>query len=373
MIYLDNASTTATDPRVIEFMQPYFFELYGNASGRYSLGFKSQKAIKDAREKAAALINAEPDEIVFTSGGTESNNTVLSKGLWDRIVTVKTEHKSVLKSAEACRTPNTSVEYLTPDSDGYISSGSVAEYLNTVGSKRILSVMMVNNETGTSQPVKELTQLAHEKGYLFHTDAVQAAGHTPIDVKELGVDFLSVSAHKFYGPKGIGFLYIKRGVKIPPFILGGEQERGMRSGTENVPAIAGLGEACGILLKELDKNCDKEKEIGRYLKERLSRIPGSKQNGTGDRILNYSFKGINGQSLAIRLDMEGICVSTGAACSSGKDERSHVLTAMGLIGEADSSLRISIGKNNTIEEAALASEKIEELVDELRQLNSFGE
>ena len=379
-VYFDNAATTRTDPRVTEAMLPYFGELYGNASGKYSIGFAARKAVEDARKKAAALINAEPDEIIFTSGGTESNNMVCGCGRWKKIITSKTEHESVLNPVKECLKKGTAVKMTAPDEKGFIRPEAlfVDETVtdgtkrtgvtdNITGSSELVSVMYVNNETGTVQDVASIAEAAHERGFLFHTDAVQAIGHEKIDVKRSGIDFLSASGHKFYGPKGIGFIYIRRGIKLSPLLLGGGQERNLRSGTENVPAIVGLGEACRIAHEEAEENGERERTIGRYLKERFMNIPGALQNGTGERILNLSFEGINGQSLTIRLDIEGICVSTGSACSSGKDERSHVLTAMGLAPEAaDASIRLSIGKYNTMEEAEYTADRIEALVKELR-------
>ena len=379
-VYFDNAATTRPDPRVTEAMLPYFGELFGNASGKYSVGFAARKAVEDARKKAAALINAEPDEIIFTSGGTESNNMVMGCGRWKKIITSKTEHESVLNPVKECQRRGTAVKITTPDTKGFIGPevlfkdeaepGGVKRtgVTDTVnGSSELVSVMFVNNETGTLQDIEALAAAAHGRGFLFHTDAVQAAGHEKIDVKRMGIDFLSASGHKFYGPKGTGFLYVRRGIKLFPLLLGGGQERNLRSGTENVPGIVGLGEACRIAVEEAEENGKWEKAIGRYLLDRLMNIPGTVQNGTGERILNLSFKGINGQSLAIRLDIEGVCVSTGSACSSGKDERSHVLTAMGLAPEeADASVRLSIGCYNTMEEAEYTAGRIEALVSELR-------
>ena len=381
-VYFDNAATTKTDPRVTEAMLPYFGELFGNASGKYSVGFAARKAVEDARKKAAELINAEPDEIIFTSGGTESNNMVLGCGRWKKIITSKTEHESVLNPVKACIKNGTAVRIAEPDEKGFIVpdsmllNGEAIERRELTGASDTLndspglaSVMYVNNETGTLQDIEALAAVVHEGGLLFHTDAVQAVGHEKIDVKRMGIDLLSASGHKFYGPKGIGFLYIRRGIKLSPLLLGGGQERNLRSGTENVPAIVGLGEACRIAGEEAAENGERERNIGRFLLERLMSIPGATHNGTGERILNLSFKGINGQSLAIRLDIEGICVSTGSACSSGKDERSHVLTAMGLTPEAaDASIRLSIGRYNTMEEAEYAAGRIEALVKELREL-----
>ena len=395
-IYFDNAATTHMDDRVLEAMLPYMKDSFGNANGKYSLGYEARKAVNEARKQAAAMLGAEPDEIYFTSGGTEGNNTVIRGFLRNAmlcndgaafshdyssriIISDEFEHDSVLQTLKYVEKNGVKTVLLKPDRSGNISPKDLEKALQSIfGSKNpadsekkiLVSIMLVNNETGNIQPVKELADVAHSYNCLFHTDAVQAAGHMQIDVKELGVDLLSISGHKLYGPKGTGLIYVKRGVKIIPMITGGGQERGMRSGTENVPGIAGLGKACELAKQEYEANSRKESEIAGYFKNRLlSSISGAKLNGDGKWILNFSFPGINGTSLALRLDMEGICVSTGSACSAGLDERSHVLTALGLpVEQIDSSVRISIGKYNTIEEAEYTCECIERLVSELRSL-----
>ena len=382
-IYLDNAATTRMDERVLEAMMPYMTDAYGNAGGKYSLGYEARRAVNEARKKAAALIGAEPDEIFFTSGGTESNNTVINSFTQDdgaqMIISTEVEHDSVLNSLKQASKKNIRTHLLKPDIKGSIHPAELRDFLDKGTSYRkrsdvkkdLISVMMVNNELGTEEPVEELAHIAHEYGFLFHTDAVQAAGHMMINVKKLDVDFLSVSGHKLYGPKGTGFLYVKRGTPFRPLIFGGGQEMGMRSGTENVAGIAGLGVASELALKENEKNMGMEAALGKFLKNKLQEnIPDTSINGEGDRIVNVSFAGINGTSLMLRLDMEGICVSTGSACSSGLDERSHVLTALGLSPErCDSSIRISIGKYNTKNEMERTCECIEKLVAELRQLS----
>lgn len=371
------------DDRVLEAMLPYLKENYGNANGKYSIGFEARNAVNAARKSIAQAIQAEPDEIYFTSGGTESNNTVINaftKNYTGRIIiSSEIEHDSVLEPLKEASKNGVKVRLLKPDALGYINLKDLERILSEIkgdskslkDEERILvSCMLVNNETGNLQPVKELAGIVHAYGCFFHTDAVQAAGHIGIDVKALGVDALSVSGHKLYGPKGTGFLYLKRGHRIPPLIFGGGQERGLRSGTENVPGIVGLGRAVELAKAELDETRKKESVIAGYFKDRLLKnIPDSSLNGEGSWILNFSFAGINGTSLALRLDMEGICVSTGSACSAGLDERSHVLTAMGLTQkQTDSSIRISIGKYNTKEEACYTCDSIERLVSELRSL-----
>lgn len=384
------------DDRVLETMVPYMKDSFGNANGKYSIGYEARKAVNEARKQAAAMLGAEPDEIYFTSGGTEGNNTVIRGFLGNAmlcndgtacssdynsriIISDEFEHDSVLQPLKDVEKNDVKTVMLKPDRAGNISPKDLEKALQSVfgakipadSEKKILvSIMLVNNETGNIQPVKELADIAHSYNCLFHTDAVQAAGHMQIDVKELGVDLLSISGHKLYGPKGTGLIYVKRGVKIIPMITGGGQERGMRSGTENVPGIAGLGKACELAKQEYEANSRKESEIAGYFKSRLlNSISEAKLNGDGKWILNFSFPGINGTSLALRLDMESICVSTGSACSAGLDERSHVLTALGLpVEQIDSSVRISIGKYNTIEEAEYTCECIERLVSELRSL-----
>ena len=396
MIYFDNAATTRMDDRVLETMVPYMKDSFGNANGKYSIGYEARKAVNEARKQAAAMLGAEPDEIYFTSGGTEGNNTVIRGFLRNAmlcndgtacssdynsriIISDEFEHDSVLQTLKDVEKNDVKTVMLKPDRAGNISPKDLEKVLQSIfGSKNpadsekkiLVSIMLVNNETGNIQPVKELADIAHSYNCLFHTDAVQASGHMQIDVKELGVDFLSISGHKLYGPKGTGLIYVKRGVKIIPMITGGGQERGMRSGTENVPGIAGLGKACELAKQEYEANSRKESEIAGYFKSRLlNSISEAKLNGEGKWILNFSFPGINGTSLALRLDMESICVSTGSACSAGLDERSHVLTALGLpVEQIDSSVRISIGKYNTIEEAEYTCECIERLVSELRSL-----
>ena len=381
-VYLDNAATTMTDPRVVEAMLPYMYDMYGNASGKYSKGFEARKAVEEAREKVAHLIGAKSDEIYFTSGATEGNNMVFGENTWPVVITPKTEHKSVLNAADAYSKRSRYIS-LGVDDEGFIFPDSLEECLkDTYGkvidrsarigneNKGLVSIMYTNNETGTRQLIDLLTDSAHEYGYLFHTDAVQALGHIKVNVKDDDIDYLTASGHKLYGPKGIGFIYIRRGLPLHALMYGGEQEKGIRPGTENVPGIVGLGEACRIAEAEMHEYALKERINSRLLRDALLKIPESRQNGTGDRILNISFNGVNGQSLAMRLDMEGICVSTGSACSSGLDERSHVLVAMGLTAkEADSSIRISLGKYNTVEEIEYAAAKISYLVEELRFLS----
>lgn len=373
LVYFDNAATTRMDTKVLEAMLPYLGASYGNASAKYSIGFEARKAVNTAREQVAALIGAYPDEIYFTSGATESNNIAL-RHQDGAIITSEAEHPSVLNTARYCQSKGRAAAYIKPDMSGRIGADNLKKTFEGTAAGRtgmgLVSLMYVNNELGNVYPISELADTAHMHGWIFHTDAVQALGHMEIDVKKSGIDMLSASAHKLYGPKGIGLLYVRRGIKQEGLLKGGSQERGMRPGTENAAGIAGLGKACEIAKESMKENAVREKEIAGFLKEYiLKNIPDSVQNGEGERILNFSFRGINGTSLALRLDMEGICVSTGSACSLGTEEISHVLRSIGLDETlAEGSLRISIGKYNTLDEAEYAAKKISELVSELRAL-----
>lgn len=373
LVYFDNAATTRMDTKVLEAMLPYLGASYGNASAKYSIGFEARKAVNTAREQVAALIGAYPDEIYFTSGATESNNIAL-RHQDGAIITSEAEHPSVLNTARYCQSKGRAAAYIKPDMSGRIGADNLKKTFEGTAAGRtgmgLVSLMYVNNELGNVYPISELADTAHMHGWIFHTDAVQALGHMEIDVKKSGIDMLSASAHKLYGPKGIGLLYVRRGIKQEGLLKGGSQERGMRPGTENAAGIAGFGKACEIAKESMKENAVREKEIAGFLKEYiLKNIPDSVQNGDGERILNFSFRGINGTSLALRLDMEGICVSTGSACSLGTEEISHVLRSIGLDETlAEGSLRISIGKYNTLDEAKHAAKKIGELVSELRAL-----
>ena len=373
LVYFDNAATTCMDTKVLEAMLPYLGASYGNASAKYSIGFEARKAVNTAREQVAALIGAYPDEIYFTSGATESNNIAL-RHQEGALITSEAEHPSVLKTARYCQSKGRAAAYIKPDMSGRIGADNLKKTFEGTAAGRtgmgLVSLMYVNNELGNVYPISELADTAHMHGWIFHTDAVQALGHMEIDVKKSGIDMLSASAHKLYGPKGIGLLYVRRGIKQEGLLKGGSQERGMRPGTENAAGIAGFGKACEIAKESMKENAVREKEIAGFLKEYiLKNIPDSVQNGDGERILNFSFRGINGTSLALRLDMEGICVSTGSACSLGTEEISHVLRSIGLDETlAEGSLRISIGKYNTLDEAEYAAKKISELVSELRAL-----
>lgn len=365
MIYADNAATTKLDSDVFEAMKPFFMEEYGNASQPYSFSRVTKKALKDSRVTIADCIGALPEEIYFTSGGTESDNWVIkgtmSYGDHRVVVTSAFEHHAVLRACEHIKQFGYPIKHVYPTKAGFV----IPENLRSVitDQTKLVSVMMVNNEIGTIQPIKELCSLAHEHGALFHTDAVQAVGHIPINVHELGVDFLSSSAHKFNGPKGIGFLYICKGAEIEPFFDGGTQEFGMRAGTENIASIIGMAVA-------LKKNCSQMEEIGIYLLELENIILGAldassivyRRNGEMPHIpgnLSLSFKGYEGEMLLHRLDLMGIMVSTGSACDSKNTRISHVLRAIS-VDEAYAlgTIRISLGKDNTREEAKKIAEAL---------------
>ena len=377
-IYLDHAATTPVSPAVLEVMLPFFSEYPGNASAVYAAGREARKAVEKARKQVAAAIGAEPREILFTSGGSESDNLAL-KGtafaLKDRgthIITTAIEHPAVLNTCRWLEKQGFEVTYVQPDSRGWISPEKVMSAVrnNTV----LISVMAANNEIGTIEPVAEIGRSAHEKGILFHTDAVQAVGSIPVSVNEWNADLLSLSAHKFYGPKGIGALYIRRGTRIDNLIHGGEQERGLRAGTENVPCIAGLGKAIEEAVNHMDENARKAASLRDRLADGILRnIPGVSINGPEENRLpnncSLRFEKIDGEALLLRLDLAGIAASSGSACTSGSQEISHVLRAVGLTEEeARSSLRLTTGPDNTEAEIDTAVQTISDIVKDLRSL-----
>ena len=360
LIYADNAATTKLDIDAFEAMKPFLTEEYGNASQLYSFARLPKKAIRAARETIASCINAEPDEILFTSCGTESDNWALKGTMLVRhdvraLITSQVEHHAILHSAATIEKLGYPVKFLPVDVTGTVLPEFLANTIKNNDAK-LVSVMFANNEVGSVQPIENLAQIAHEHGALFHTDAVQAVGHLPINVKKLGVDMLSSSAHKFNGPKGIGFLFVKRGVQLGSFMNGGAQEFGRRAGTENVASIVGMAVA-------LEKNCKKLEEHRKHLLnleivllESLHALNlDFKRNGSSDHVpgnVSLSFKGSDGEMLLHRLDLKGICVSTGSACNSKETEISHVLKAMHVPEEyARGTIRISLGKDNTVEEA----------------------
>ncbi len=382
-VYLDHAATTYVKPEVFEAMKPYFSEHFGNASSIYSLGRDSKKAVEESREKVAKAIGAEPKEVYFTGSGSEADNWALKgiaaayKKKGNHIITSAIEHPAIMSSCKYLEGEGFEITYVPVDSDGLVSPEQIRNAIkeNTI----LISIMFANNEIGTIQPIKEIGAIAKEKGVLFHTDAVQAVGNVNIDVKDLNVDLLSLSGHKFYGPKGIGALYIKKGVKISSFIHGGQQERGKRASTENVPGIIGLGRAIELATQNLDEYNKKlielrEKTIeGLFAKVPYIRLNGHRHNRLPGNV-NISFEFIEGESLLLMLDMKGIYGSSGSACSSGSLDPSHVLLAIGLPHEiAHGSLRLTFGDENTQEDVDYILEVIPQMVSKLRDMSPLWE
>ena len=383
MIYLDNAATTKTAPEVVDAMLPYFSEYYGNASTIYSLGAESKKAMDHARQTIADSLGAKPEEIYFTAGGSESDNWALkataeayaSKG--KHIITTKIEHHAILHTCEYLEKRGFEITYLNVDRDGLISLDELKAAIrpDTI----LISVMFANNEIGTIEPIAEIGEIAKEHGVLFHTDAVQAYAQVPINVDEMHIDMLSASGHKLNGPKGIGFLYIRKGVKIRSFVHGGAQERSRRAGTENIPGIVGLGAAVERAMRIMDTKTRKEIELRDYLIGRLeNEIPHCWLNGHRTKRLpnniNFSFLFIEGESMLIMLDMKGICASSGSACTSGSLDPSHVLLAIGLKHEeAHGSLRLTLSEESTKEEMDIVAEEVKKIVQRLRDMSPLYE
>ena len=365
-IYLDHNATTPVLPEVLDAMLPYFRDEYGNASSIHRWGQRARGAVEQSRESVAALLGCRPSEIVFTSGGTESDNLAIF-GVGAHVVTTAIEHHAVLN---ACQTLDAS--YVKVGASGVVDPNAVAAAMRP--ETRLVSVMLANNEIGTIQPLGEIAKLAHERGALVHTDAVQAAGKIPIDVRELGVDLLALSAHKIYGPKGVGALFVRKGVRIRQQMFGGRHERERRAGTENVPGIVGLGKAAEIARRELATESARLSALRDRLERGvLERVADVGVNGAANRVpntTNLTFDGIEGESLVIALDLRGISCSTGSACSSGAIEPSHVLTAIGLSGDrARSTLRISLGKQNTEADVERVLEILPGVVERLRALS----
>lgn len=379
MIYLDNAATTKVNKKVLESMMPYFSEIYCNPSAAYSFATKGRIAIEEARNHAAKLIGASDMEIYFTSGGSESDNWAIkavAESFSDKgkhIITTKIEHHAVLHTCEYLERHGFDITYLNVDSDGKVRLDELKKSIreDTI----LISVMTANNEIGTIQPVAEIGKIAHEKGILFHTDAVQAYGHIPINVDEMNIDLLSASGHKFNGPKGVGIMYIRKGVKIRSFIHGGSQERGRRAGTYNVPGIAGLGTAAKLAMENMAKRAEKEKELRDYFIDRISaEITYTVLNGhREDRLpnnINFCFRFVEGESVLIMLDQAGICASSGSACTSGAIDPSHVLRAIGLSDEmAHESLRLTLSYENTKEEIDTVVGELKRIVERLRGMS----
>ena len=383
LIYLDNAATTAVKSEVFEAMKPYFMENYSNPSSVYSFAGKAKKAVEDAREQIASVLNAKSSEIYFTGGGSEADNWALKataeacKEKGRHIITSKIEHHAVLHTCDWLEKNGYEVTYLDVDENGLVSPEELEKAIrpDTI----LISIMFANNEIGTIEPVKEIGAVAKKHGVLFHTDAVQAFGHVPIDVEEMNIDMLSASGHKFHGPKGIGFLYLRNGIKIGSFIHGGAQERSRRAGTHNVPGIVGMGEAVKIAVANMEENARKQIEIRDYLIQRIEdEIPYVKVNGHRENRLpnnvNICFRFIEGESLLIMLDQKGICASSGSACTSGSLDPSHVLLAIGLVHEiAHGSLRLTLSEETTKENADYVVDNLKVIVERLRSMSPLYE
>ena len=382
-IYMDNAATTPVDPRVVDAMKPYWCERYGNPSSIHAYGQEAKEAIENSRGVVSELIGAKSSEIVFTSGGTEADNTAIKsvgfalRNKGNHIITTAIEHHAVLHACQFMESQGFEVTCLPVDKTGIVDPSVIQKSIkkNTI----LISVMHANNEIGTVQPIAEIGALARDRSILFHTDTVQTYGHLKIDVNEMGIDLLSLSAHKFYGPKGVGALYIREGTPFIPFMDGGSQEQGRRSSTQNVPGIVGLGKASEIARAEMQKEYDDVLSLRNRLLENITkRIKHVHLNGHRERRLpnniNISIEHVEGEALLMNLDLEGIAASSGSACSSGSTEASHVLNALGLsAGLARGSLRLSLGKYNTPEEVDRVAEVLERVVKHLRSLSPFGE
>ncbi|MCI8951012.1 MAG: cysteine desulfurase NifS [Lachnospiraceae bacterium] len=383
LIYLDNAATTKTYPEVVEAMLPYFSEYYGNPSSVYEFSGISKKAVAQARETIASSIGAKPQEIYFTAGGSEADNWALkatAEALKEKgchIITSKIEHHAILHTCEYLEKQGFEVTYLNVDENGMVKLEELKQAIrpDTI----LISIMFANNEIGTIEPIKEIGQIAREHGILFHTDAVQAYGHVPIQVDEYQIDMMSASGHKINGPKGIGFLYIRTGVKIRSFVHGGAQERKRRAGTENVPGIVGFGKAAQLAMENMEERSQKEQTLRDYLMEKvLAAVPYTRVNGHRTSRLpnncNFAFQFIEGESLLIMLDMAKICASSGSACTSGSLDPSHVLLAIGLPHEiAHGSLRITLSQENTKEEMDYVAGEIKRIVERLRSMSPLYE
>ncbi len=378
-IYFDNSATTRPDPRVLEAMRPYLDQWYGNASSIHIFGRESFNALEEARNRTSKAIGAKTREVVFTSGGTESDNLAiqgaafanLAKG--NHIITSSIEHHAVLNTCHFLESQGFRVTYLPVDSEGVVEPESLKSAMTN--GTILVSVMTANNEIGTIQDVRELGAIAHEGGALFHTDAVQSIGKVPLDVERDNIDLLAISAHKFHGPKGVGALYVRKGVSLRPLVYGGGQERGLRSSTENVPGIVGLGKAIEICMQEMDEGVARMTSIrDRVIQGTLSSVEGCYLNGHRRRRLcnnaHFRFDYVEGEALVLSLDIKGIAASTGSACSSRDSDTSHVLKALGVRNEhARGSLRISLSRMNTIEEAERYLEAISEVVARLRSIS----
>ena len=383
MIYLDNAATTRVSEEVFEAMKPFFTEQYGNPSAIYSFAGKTMRAIDTAREQVASLIGANANEIYFTAGGSESDNWAIKAALeanankGRHIITTTIEHHAVLHTCSYLEKQGYSVTYVGVDEFGTVKLDELKQAIrpDTV----LISVMAANNEIGTIEPLREIGEICHEKGILFHTDAVQAYGHIPLNVNELHIDMLSASGHKFHGPKGIGFLYIRRGVKIGSFVHGGAQERSRRAGTLNTPGIVGIGTAAKLAAEKLQENIQKQTALRDYLIDRvLKEIPYAVLNGHATNRLpgnaNFCFRFVEGESILILLDQKGICASSGSACTSGSLEPSHVLLAIGRPHEiAHGSVRLTLSEDTTKEEIDFTVDQLKAIIERLRSMSPLYE
>ena len=380
LIYLDNAATTSVKPEVFDAMKPYYLENYSNPSSVYSFAGQAKKAVEDARESIAASLGAaSANEIYFTGGGSESDNWALKataeayqeKG--KHIITSKIEHHAILHTCEYLEKQGYEVTYLDVDENGLVSAQALEEAIrpDTI----LVSIMFANNEIGTIEPIAELGAIAHKHNVLFHTDAVQAYGHVPINVQDMNIDMLSASGHKFHGPKGIGFFYLSNRVKLGAFVHGGAQERSRRAGTHNVPGIVGMAKAAQIAIANMEANQKKETELRNHLMERLEKeVPYCRLNGDRQQRLpnnvNFCFRFIEGESLLILLDQKGICASSGSACTSGSLDPSHVLLAIGLPHEiAHGSLRLTLSEDTTLEEIDFVADQVKAIVERLRSMS----
>ena len=383
LIYMDNAATTKVDPRVFDKMSPFFTEIYSNPSATYSFAHEAAQAVDEARKTVADAIGAKANEIYFTGGGSESDNWALKatcdayKDRGRHIITSKIEHHAILHTCEYLEDNGFEVTYLDVDEFGMIRPDELEAAIreDTI----LISIMTANNEIGTIEPVKEIGRIAKKHGVLFHTDAVQAFGHIPIDVNDMNIDMLSASGHKIYGPKGIGIMYIRTGVKIKSFIHGGAQERKRRAGTHNVPGIVGFGEATRLAVEEMDERISHETTLRNHLIERvLEEIPYARLNGHRTERLpnnaNFCFRFIEGESMLMWLDASGICGSSGSACTSGSLDPSHVLLAIGLPHEiAHGSLRLTISEQTTMEDIDFAVDELKAIIEKLRKMSPLYE
>ncbi len=383
VIYLDNAATTRTKPEVVEAMLPYFSEFYGNPSSVYDISTPVKQAVADARETIASSIGAKTNEIYFTAGGSESDNWAIKatadayRAKGNHIITSKIEHHAVLHTCQYLEQHGFEVTYLDVDEFGKVKLDELKKAIRPT--TILISIMFANNEIGTIQPIKEIGEIAKEHGILFHTDAVQAYAHVPINVDEYHIDMMSASGHKFNGPKGIGFLYIRTGVKIRSFVHGGAQERKRRAGTENVPGIVGMGKAAQLAMASLEERAAQETGLRDYLIDRvMAEIPYVRLNGhRTDRLpnnVNFAFQFIEGESMLIMLDGLGICGSSGSACTSGSLDPSHVLLAIGLPHEiAHGSLRLTLSEENTKEQMDFVVDNLKAIVERLRGMSPLYE